>query len=206
MTFNARRRCFSPAPRRRGLWYDRAVFRRLLTLASALSLLLCLATSALWARSYFVNDWFGRLHFSPGVPTEDHHLWIEANLGLLWVNWGGDPAENFSAVRWELRHLPADPARRDYPMDEPPVPRALAIGWEKNHRLLTGETSAGVRVRLAFPALAFAFVAILCRACGKRSRGRTDGLTCAVCGYDLRATPDRCPECGTAVGTKEATA
>ena len=55
--------------------------------------------------------------------------------------------------------------------------------------------SAEIGVPLNVIAIAFALGGLCIATLGWRKRRTETGL-CPACGYDLRATPERCPECG----------
>jgi hypothetical protein len=184
--------------------------RRLIsTLVSALSLLVCVATVALWARSYS--------GFDSVTYTDDRHLddarrcEVFSHSGVVGVcsfiydggmgSFPGEPPDEAEpGRRWRVVRSVAKPYS---------VELELVIRKDEGHYLLGfgrdrdlfGMTIAFipdwflVLVTIVVPGW-WAFVRF-------RSARRVARRHCRRCGYDLRATPDRCPECGTPVPQKE---
>jgi hypothetical protein len=172
--------------------------------SAALSLVLLGLATCGWFRSYRGGDrwqWQRQDYANTGERTETCAFVSQAGtLALLhWVgDYDWDASRGLAHAPWQYRHWPTGWSE-SWLLPFPPDVDVLGARLERWPEL--GYTSA-MRVTLPYWMLC-GMCAILPTAGGKtllRNRKPTAGARqCAVCGYDLRASRGRCPECGTAI-------
>jgi hypothetical protein len=152
-----------------------AVKRRLFNVLAAVSLGLLVATTIVTARSLFASD---ALDVNCG---QRHFRIITGKGGVSLRTRTGPGLSGWNHVDFAARY-----------------PAYFPLGESFGGRcgIQFGMLSSGYSLTAPIwpvPAIMTPLVLVVVF----RSRRRAG--TCASCGYDLRATPERCPECGTAV-------
>ena len=186
--------------------------RRLLHLLTAFSLLLCVVVSVLWVRSYQAHDVLSwdRADNSGG----QHHRWyrvVASGRGRIALSWDAEVAAVADITpeeaarptgRWQWGGWHRESPRYPSPGfgGTPNLRWGFHFRWNRRPGTVRREVILPYWA-LALPALAFPACRLLIRS--RRSERRRRGV-CLTCGYDLRATPDRCPECGTIPATVDA--
>ena len=176
--------------------YNAALLRRVFTLASALSLLFAAATAWFWVSGNLLG-WKAVWERTSADGRSKSTYTLEISGGGIAVIRDGifEPLPPpFSADERSWKRTNGDECPRA------PV-GALSLGqwaaWSDNQPVGHGmRTVWGI----IFPCWALFVFAVGTAALlwWKRGHvGRPRGTACRQCGYDLRATPDRCPECGT---------
>jgi hypothetical protein len=186
------------------------MIRRPFPFISAMSLLLLMATAVLWIRSYFVVDDFLWQQRSPtraamweGVVSRGRFFAIKID-GVWLANPGWKHAVSSGAVHVGV--VGADLfSRLGFSISiqgAGPLYELASDGTPVLNTSMTPEPTQSLRA-IGFPRwLPTALFALppICWAIPRLFRRvhRTPGA-CRCCGYDLRASKDRCPECGTLI-------
>jgi len=177
--------------------------RRLFNLLAAVSLVLCLATLPLWVRSYWRSD---DLSYTRSTQEELVNFGPQSTYGELSVVANYFPEKDSNREQgWNLHTRASSPEQ---------------MFRYCGKYLIQGQVSSVLGSRFGyfsqridpvhfaryiwFPhwllALVFAILPALWFRSFARTRKRRRLGLCAKCNYDLRASKERCPECGTLTG------
>jgi hypothetical protein len=182
---------------------------------TVLSLLLCLGTVGLWVRSYSVLDDV-KYETSPCTPPQ--HLWAafasDGRIHLFWndFNSPGLLVYRRNGLNGEMELLPAQfgwtsehtpianhtqwslwPSRNEWG-------ELIVLGFRFECIRASKATLRNVTVPFYSIAIATGLLPSARWMRRRRREGRRLKGRCSTCGYDLCATPTRCPECGKAPG------
>ena len=175
--------------------------RRLLNLVTLLSLLVCLAVAALWVRSYFRGDVVS-FAGGPPPPAVSSEWFVRSNYGVLYFARNDSFGNGFGFDPRPFGWM-SHPADRGFcgPVIQRRRPCFVAGPFSAGGMTWAAGNHAGVTMPHWFVAAAAATAPVLWAGRLCRNRRRRGPTLCQRCGYDLRATPGRCPECGTPATT-----
>jgi hypothetical protein len=183
------------------------MIRRLFTVASGLSLLLSVGVFALWVRSYWVGDGINKdstidvLEITSRGGELMYYRQTDPPLLPLFV--AGPPAP------WSYTSshtLPRPDAGTETWFNR----RGAAVEWREKVPAMVFSTTPMFETvtRIVLPhwlvVIPFAILPTMYAAGWLRRRARKRCRReprCPSCDYDLRASSDRCPECGTAIAS-----
>jgi len=176
--------------------YIARLVRQLFLFAATASLFFCIL---LWVRSFHFREgiYRHRMTNSPSIERSLYVYWFRGDLHFA-VDTYDFRAWNKEEEHWQLRRSP-----RWLKSDEENLIKAYGRGRAGFYYLRWARKSpedydfAMVIVPIWALAAITGFLPALMLYRRLKKRRRISAGKCPVCGYDLRATPQRCPECGT---------
>lgn len=172
------------------------------------SLMLCAVTAAVIVRSFFVMDMIE--HFRPGATVgavlSRSRVRVLDGRGILFVmqmdeTYKTNGPADMAANRADFEQIPSW-SHNKFPPDWPSATTHQWLGFGYSQSSLASARgwasprSRDARLPLWLPLAIFGVLPTAKFLHWRKLRRRVARGQCPRCGYDLRASPDRCPECG----------
>jgi hypothetical protein len=173
--------------------------------ATIISAVVFTAVILLWLRSYWRDTGFNYVTYDGAgyiaVPPPTSSFSLTISRGGLWYRcWEPPPTDvpshPLKAV-WSVYSYEPVCGKPPYSYlpGSPDNPDTWRLGFAYGY-ISSMYDDRALRLPMWLPAIVFALLpGIAGWAFARRFRRRENGL-CTFCGYDLRASPGRCPECG----------